>query len=129
MHHGLCIFLCVSQESPTGERAALAMVVEPLMQVAKQHGSSRETFARKLVTSLLDQFLDVEERFQLSGEATTEQEVVDALRKVGMAFYHLAVFNWDCYSVSAQQRVPEGTSCAQATYRWSAKVIWAQAWH
>ncbi|MEW5311712.1 MAG: hypothetical protein WDW38_003401 [Sanguina aurantia] len=69
------------EEAPAVERPSLALVSEPLVAVAKQHGTSREAFARRLVTSLLEQFLDVEERFQLSGEATTEQEVVDALRK------------------------------------------------
>lgn len=56
--------------------------LEPLMRVAKAHARGKEEYARSVVHDLLEQFAIVEEKFQQSNGLTTEQELIDSLRKV-----------------------------------------------
>ena len=73
------------QASDPSERSALVGTLEPLQGVAQQHKGGQEEYARGVATSLLEAFLAVEENFQ-SSSAATEQEVIDALRQVGLGF-------------------------------------------
>lgn len=69
---------------PASERGQLAGAVEPLTRLAKRHSGGREGYCVHVVVELLERFLEVEECFRLGGAAgpTTEQEAVEALRKV-----------------------------------------------
>lgn len=62
------------------ERAGLDAVLEPLRQVAASHADGKESFARTVVSDLLETFLRVEEQFEGGGKAT-EQEIIDTLRR------------------------------------------------
>lgn len=59
----------------------LQQQLEPLMRVAKAHARGPEEYARNIVHEVLSLFADVEEKFQSSSGLTTEQEMIDALRK------------------------------------------------
>jgi hypothetical protein len=63
------------------DKAALQQQLDPLVRVAKAHAQGPAEYARSIVQELLSQFADVEEKFQSSSGVTTEQEMVDALRK------------------------------------------------
>jgi len=56
--------------------------MDPLMRVAKAHAGGPESYARSIVQEVLSLFADVEEKFQSSSGVTTEQEMIDALRKM-----------------------------------------------
>ena len=67
-----------------GEKSSLQTMLGPLIAIALQHSGGKESFARSVVMDLFEQLLKVEESFlpnSASGE-TTEQEAVDALRKI-----------------------------------------------
>ncbi|KAF6253758.1 carboxyl transferase domain-containing protein [Scenedesmus sp. NREL 46B-D3] len=68
-------------EGAGAEKAALQQQLDPLVRVAKAHAQGPAEYARSIVQELLSQFADVEEKFQSSSGVTTEQEMVDALRK------------------------------------------------
>lgn len=59
----------------------LQQQLEPLMRVAKAHARGPEEYARSIVQEVLSMFADVEEKFQSSSGLTTEQEMIDTLRK------------------------------------------------
>lgn len=69
------------QSAPASEKAMLQQQLEPLMRVAKAHARGPEEYARSIVQEVLSLFADVEEKFQSSSGLTTEQEMIDALRK------------------------------------------------
>lgn len=69
------------QSFPPAERAALQQQLDPLVRVAKAHSRGPEEYCRSIVQELLSQFADVEEKFQSSTGMTTEQEMIDTLRK------------------------------------------------
>jgi hypothetical protein len=69
------------QNAPVEEKANLQTQTAPLMQVAQAHLDGKEAYARGIATELLEDFLQVEERFTKSG--MTEQETIDAMRAVG----------------------------------------------
>ena len=76
--------LHLPQESPDGgERASLAALLEPLQEVCGAHAGGKEEYARALCARLMEAFLAVEERFENGGKST-EQEVIDSLRQVGV---------------------------------------------
>jgi hypothetical protein len=72
--------LCAVQGAGA-DKAALQQQLDPLVRVAKAHAQGPAEYARSIVQELLAQFADVEEKFQSSSGVTTEQEMVDALRK------------------------------------------------
>ncbi len=78
--------VCVlwAQEAPASERSALASRLDVLLSLAARHVGGKEAHARRVAQGLLQRFLEVEERFRLGGAdgPGTEQEVVDAMRKV-----------------------------------------------
>lgn len=59
----------------------LKQQLDPLVRVAKAHARGPEEYARSIVQEVLGLFADVEEKFQTSSGLTTEQEMIDALRK------------------------------------------------
>ncbi|KAK9805253.1 hypothetical protein WJX72_008860 [[Myrmecia] bisecta] len=69
------------QAAAPADRSALSTTVEPLVKVAVAHAEGKEAYARSLALELFEDYLAVEERFQLSGVGT-EQEIIDALRQV-----------------------------------------------
>lgn len=71
-----------AQEAPASERAMLVQQLEPLRRVAKAHASGPQAYARSVVIEVLALFPEVEEKFQSSSGVTTEQEMIDALRKM-----------------------------------------------
>jgi hypothetical protein len=73
--------ICTLQNAPVEEKANLQTQTAPLMQVAQAHLDGKEAYARGIATELLEDFLQVEERFTKSG--MTEQETIDAMRAVG----------------------------------------------
>lgn len=70
------------QETAGSERGALAGNLDVLMGVARAHAQGKEAYARKVTTSLLEEFLRVEEAFQPGEDGLTEQETIDAMRQV-----------------------------------------------
>lgn len=70
-----------SQTAPASDKAMLQQQLEPLMRVAKAHARGPEEYARSIVQEVLSLFADVEEKFQSSSGLTTEQEMIDTLRK------------------------------------------------
>ena len=58
-------------------------------QVASAHRLGKEHYARRVVKSLFDAFLQVEERFSANKEST-EQEKIDSMRSVKVSLPHCA---------------------------------------
>jgi len=71
-----------AQAAPVADQAILTQQMDPLMRVAKAHAGGPEAYARSIVQEVLSLFADVEEKFQSSSGVTTEQEMIDALRKM-----------------------------------------------
>jgi len=71
----------VVQGVKEADRAALAGHLKALMDITTCHLDGGIAYARQIVMSLFEAFLDVEERFQRGTEAT-EQEIIDELRQV-----------------------------------------------
>eukprot|EP00879_Flechtneria_rotunda_P003437 GHRR01003666.1.p1 GENE.GHRR01003666.1~~GHRR01003666.1.p1 ORF type:complete len:1583 (+),score=615.48 GHRR01003666.1:404-5152(+) len=69
------------EAAPENEQAMLQQQLEPLARVAKAHSRGPEEYARSIVQEVLSMFAGVEEKFQSSSGLTTEQEMIDALRK------------------------------------------------
>ena len=69
------------QETQPSDKPALIAQVEIISGVLQAHAHGREAYTRQIASGLLQQFLDVEAAFQGSGD-TTEQEIIDGLRKV-----------------------------------------------
>ena len=63
------------------DRAALESQLEGLLRVAKAHDAGKESYAQNVATELFEDYLRVEERFSAE-KSTTEQEVIDSMRKV-----------------------------------------------
>jgi hypothetical protein len=53
------------QASADAEKALLQTTLEPLMRVAKAHARGPEDYARSIVHDLLENFANVEEKFQV----------------------------------------------------------------
>ena len=71
------------QDAPQADRAGLTAQTEVISALLRAHASGREAYTHNTAHSLLLRFLETEEAFQRSGDAT-EQEVIDGLRKVSM---------------------------------------------
>ena len=69
------------QDAPQGDRPGLTAQTEVISALLRAHAGGREAYTRDAASRLLLRFLEVEEAFQGSGD-TTEQEVIDGLRKV-----------------------------------------------
>ena len=69
------------QDAPQADRAGLTAQTEVISALLRAHASGREAYTRNTAHGLLLRFLETEEAFQRSGDAT-EQEVIDGLRKV-----------------------------------------------
>jgi hypothetical protein len=76
--------ICVAPQAQgnPSDQAMLQQQLDPLMRVAKAHAKGTEEYARSIVHEILSQFADVEEMFQTSSGVTTEQEMIDKLRKM-----------------------------------------------
>ena len=57
-------------------------VLEPLLHVARAHAVGADAFRMNLVKDMLNKYLMVEEQFQVGDGVDTEQDIIDAMRKV-----------------------------------------------
>lgn len=80
-HH----LISLLQDAPQPDRAGLTAQTEVISALLRAHASGREAYTCNTAHGLLLRFLETEEAFQCSGDAT-EQEVIDGLRKVSMAW-------------------------------------------
>jgi len=62
------------------DKVMMEQLLEPLLEVARNHIHGDEAFCENIVKDLLSKYLSVEEQFQ-TGEGITEQEIIDAMRK------------------------------------------------
>lgn len=69
------------QRASAADRTNLAGLLEGLIETARAHENGPEGFARTIAGQLLEEYLNVEEKFETDGRST-EQEVIDALRQV-----------------------------------------------
>ena len=69
------------QSAPQNEKAMLQTTLDPLMRVATAHVTGTADYAFRIVSGLLEHFIEVEEKFQSVGGLTTEQEIIDNMRK------------------------------------------------
>lgn len=67
-------------QTPPEDIAALEQLLEPLIEVARNHAMGSEHYTRSIVKGMLAKYLSVEEQFQ-TAEGITEQEIIDAMRK------------------------------------------------
>jgi hypothetical protein len=85
--HAVALFVvwthtALQAQGSSSDQAMLQQQLDPLMRVAKAHAKGTEEYARSIVHEVLAQFADVEEMFQTSSGVTTEQEMIDKLRKM-----------------------------------------------
>ena len=67
-------------KTPVEDKVMMEQLLEPLLEVARNHIQGGEIFCKNIVKGLLSKYLTVEEQFQ-TGEGITEQEIIDAMRK------------------------------------------------